>query len=112
MRTAELGLVGVEGARGPVPERAKITNIVSAEYLQELLYRTEELTDDAFDDLIDDIGRRAARLVLRAKAVGGDVRACDLYLRLCKEAKAERDRKATPVQCSVGESFTPKPRDD
>lgn len=65
------------------------------------LHRYQELTDEAFDELVNDIGYRAALLVLRAKALSADVRALDLYIRLCREDKDARRKREAPVERNV-----------
>lgn len=86
---------------GPPAERFKLEKLIEAEEIRELLHKSWDLTDEAFDELVDDLGYRAAKLVLRAKAVAGDVKALDLYLRLAKEAKRERQARKRPEQRNV-----------
>ncbi len=88
---------------GPTPDRFDIKRLFDPGLMTEILYRAQNLDDDAYNELIDDIGSRAARLVLRAKACEGDVAALKLYLQLCKddkksraEAKREPERSITP----------------
>ncbi len=69
--------------------------------MTELLYRSKELSDEAFIDLVDDVGVRAARIVLRAKACSGDVKACELYLKLAQQAKADKKRPALAAERNV-----------
>lgn len=78
---------------GAVPPNFDIDGLASPEKMVELLYRTKQLSDEAFEEIVNDIGYRAALLVLRAKAIAGDVKALDLYLRLVKESKREREAK-------------------
>jgi hypothetical protein len=115
MSTTEITVdreIPVANRPGPVPRSFQLETITDPKAIVEILYRTSELTDNAFIALVDDIGMRAARLILRAKAVGGDIRAIDLYLRIAREDKEKRERMAIPAERQVGESFTPKPRDD
>ena len=72
---------------GRTPYRYTLEYLTDPKNIADLLYRTQELTDEAFNDLIDDVGIRAARLVLRTKALSGDVRALQLY-----DAITNRDR--------------------
>lgn len=86
---------------GPTPDRYKHEYLTDPKVLTDLLYRTEELTDEAFEDLVNDIGYRAALLVLRTKALGADIRALDLYLKLCREDRENRRKRDTPVERNV-----------
>ena len=88
---------------GKVPDSYKAEHLTTSEAIAEMLYRAQNVTDEYFDELVDSLGYRAAKLVLRAKAVSGDVKALDLYLRHVKESRAERakrdkapDRNVTP----------------
>ena len=75
---------------GKVPPNWDIQRHYDPQHMTELLYRSKELSDEAFSDLIDDVGYRAARIVLRGKALQGDIRAIDLYMRTVKEERKER----------------------
>ena len=78
-----------------------------------ILHKTWDLSDDAFYDLIDDIGTRAARLVLRTKALEGDVKALDLYWRVTKEdrgRKRQADKKPDERSAQVQGELIQRPR--
>ena len=81
---------------GPPAEKLKIENLTDVEKIREFLHKTLELTDECFEDLCNDIGYRTALLVLRAKAVSGDIKALEYYIRLCRELKKERSKKTAP----------------
>ena len=97
---------------GPIPKGSGFEPLMDAEKMTEILYRTQRYTDEAFDELVDDVGYRAARLVLRAKAVKGDIKALDLYIRLAKESKRERQALKDRVQVRdvTPNAFTSKDR--
>jgi hypothetical protein len=69
----------------------------SPDEITKLLNRTRHLTDEAFEDLVHDIGYRMALLVLRAKAVSGDTKAIDLYFKVVRETRAARRKKDSPA---------------
>ena len=71
--------------------------------MADILHKTHDLSDEVFEELTASIGYRAALLVLRHKAISGDVRAIELYIKLTKEQKAERARtkKAMPPSRDV-----------
>lgn len=87
---------------GPPAANKRLDYLTSADVIAELLHKTQDFTDEQFNDLIDDIGARAVRLVMRAKAVGGDVRAADLYLKL-----VEQDREARRQHGKTARNITP-----
>lgn len=89
---------------GRPPKEFTIEHMTTEAEFVRLLNRTQYLTDDAYNEIVDDIGARAARLVLRAKALTGDVRALDLYLRIAKEDKRSRLEAAKPAQRQAGAS--------
>lgn len=109
MRAAELGIQLTESPRGPVPKRVTTEYMTDPTIMAEMLYRTELVSDEDFTELVDQIGSRAARLILRAKALQGDVKALDLYFRIIKESKASR-RKPTPAAGSSASSFVQEVR--
>jgi hypothetical protein len=78
------------GLGKPTPIEDPITTEQIASYIN----RTKRLTDDAYEELVHDIGWRVAMLVLRHKAWSGDVRALDVYIRIAHEAK---NRKRKPA---------------
>jgi len=86
---------------GPTPQSFLLQNISNAAVIADILYKTQTLTDDAFNDLVDDIGYRAAKLVLRDKALAGDVRALELYHRIVKEQRLEREQRARPAPRAI-----------
>lgn len=114
MRATELKLDGVDVPLGPVPKRFTNEYLCDPKVMADLLYRTSELTDEAFYEIVDDIGSRAARLVLRGKALAGDVKALDLYHRITKEEREERKRAKRPAERQVnvgGFIQPPRPQD-
>lgn len=93
---------------GPAPEKFTIEALTNPETIAAILHKTWDLSDEAYYDLIDDIGTRAARLILRTKALSGDVRALDLYWRVTKEERGKRrqadakpDERAVQVQAEL-----------
>lgn len=85
----------------------------SPEVIAQLLRKSYAITDDVFDSIINIVGERAALLILRAKAVGGDVRAIDVYLKRCDQAKAKRKRSngiAVKKEEPAGDLFAEKSR--
>ena len=91
---------------GPAPENLKTEHMTDPEKLREFLHKTIELTDEAFEDIVNDLGYRTALLVLRAKAVSGDIKALELYLKLCRELKAQRVKKtAAPLATPENAAF-------
>lgn len=82
-----------------------------AKEMQRLMNATQHLTDDAYEELVHDYGFRLALLVLRAKAVSGDVKAIDLYLRVVKESRAARRHSRDPkAEHPENEAFVRRPR--
>ncbi len=55
-----------------------------------LIDKTQHLTDDAYEDLVNELGSRAALAVLRGVALSGDVRALDVYLRRTDDWRKRR----------------------
>ncbi len=91
---------------GRPPKEMTLEYLTSAADFQRLLNATQNLTDEAYNDLIDDIGARAARLVLRAKACQGDVPALKLYLQVCQDAKkAKREASQEPTRQVISSEF-------
>ena len=78
------------------PDKLTVAHICDAAKIESLLYRTQALTDDAFADLVDDVGARLARLVLRAKAVSGDIKALELYDKIVTRDREKRDKQRKP----------------
>jgi hypothetical protein len=94
---------------GAVPPTYQIAHLFDPEKMTELLYRSKELSDEAFEELVDELGSRAARIVLRAKAAQGDIRAIDLFLHIAKEAKKERRNKKHTEKHTAPTDFIPRP---
>lgn len=86
---------------GVIPSDFTIEALIDEKKIRELLYRSMSWTDEQFNELCDDVGSRAARLVLRAKACSGDVKACELYLKLAQQAKADRKKPRAAEERNV-----------
>ena len=96
---------------GPTPDKYLVENISSPQLIADILHKTADLTDEAFYDLVNDIGGRTALLVLRHKAINGDVKALELYFKIVKEDKASRATKETARSVTPAVSkFIPKAR--
>jgi hypothetical protein len=96
---------------GPIPVSFKLENLHDPAVITEILYRSQTLTDDAYQDLVDDIGHRAARLILRAKAVQGDVKAIELYDKIVhRDRKARAERSKPAARTVSGGEFIQSPR--
>ena len=104
----------VKGMRGgPAPDRLSIENLSSPKIIADILHKTADLSDEEFNDIVDKLGSRAAHLVLRHKAINGDVKALDLYLRRCDERRKPKRAKQLPGLTDSGTSgFMAKPRLD
>ena len=96
---------------GPPAERFTLDHLLDPANMAAFLHKTWDLSDEAFKDLVDDIGTRAARLVLRTKALGGDVRALELYDKITYRDHRDR-RQETPKAAETGPaaSFVQAPR--
>ncbi len=84
-----------------MPNEYTIERLSDPKVMAELLYRSQDLSDEAFEDLIDDIGLRATRIVLRASACSGDVKAADLYRKWVEADKAKRKRPQAVAERNV-----------
>lgn len=105
-RQAEPQLVG-----GKVPPAYHIERLYDPAVIAEIMYRAQNLSDEAFEDLIDDVGYRASRLVLRAEAVRGNVKAIELYDKIVQRTRKERDDRRKPAERVVNTgSFVQPPR--
>ena len=93
------------------PDKLTVAHIADAAKIESLLYRTQNLTDEAFQDLVDDVGARLARLVLRAKAVSGDIKALELYDKIVTRDREKRDKQRKPrVVGKQSSTFEQPPR--
>ena len=104
--SVEIDEQSVNSRPGPTPKRYTPEYLVDPAVMSNILYRTQDLTDEAYEELVNDIGSRAAILILRAKALGGDVRALDLYLRRCDEWRARKAGSKRPAQ-ATNTAFVP-----
>ena len=97
---------------GPTPEKYKKENISNPQVMADILHKTADLCDEAFEDLVNDIGYRAALLVLRDKALSADVKALDLYFRLIKETRSERKRARPAGKDETPSTFLQSSREE
>lgn len=110
LRIMSSSLVEIPQMRpGPTPDSFKIERISNAQVIADILYKTQDLTDEVFLELVDDLGYRAARLVLRDKALSGDVKALDLYHRIVTTERKERAARAEQ-RSSQSTTFSPVAR--
>ncbi len=92
--------------KGKPAANLDIAHLADADKIRDFLHKTLDLSDEAFEDLCNDVGYRAALLILRAKAVTGDIKALELYIRLCRELKKERKKvEAKPVASPENAAF-------
>ncbi len=96
-----------DGVGRPTP----IEDPIGPDQIASYINRTKQLTDEAYEELVHDIGWRVALLVLRSKAWSGDVRALDLYNRIVTESKSRRAKpKREPSKDVTPPVFKPKDR--
>jgi hypothetical protein len=97
---------------GPMPADFSIEKFCDLKRMGEFLYRSQDVNEQTYEEMVDFLGTRAARLVLRAKACDGDVRAIDLYLKVADEAKKRRTKpaKAPERNVTVTDQFKPGSR--
>jgi hypothetical protein len=94
-----------------MPASFNLENLFEPAIMAELLYRSQDLTDESYEDLVDQIGYRASRLILRAQAVKGNVKAIELYDKIVQRTRKERADKAKPAVRTVGAGeFIQSPR--
>jgi len=100
---------------GPVPKDfPSVEELKDVESIREKLYRTSELTDEAFSEMQTDISYRWALVMLTALVVSKNIKAIELAIELKeKQLEASRgkrpaDRNVTPLAFSQTER-TPDP---
>lgn len=82
---------------GSAGKPAALDYLTNTEDKARFLSASRDLTDDEYEDLVNDVGARAALWELRAQACAGDVKAIDVYLKRCdawREAKRLRKHDA------------------
>jgi hypothetical protein len=79
-----------------------LDHLTSPEAIAKLVSTSRDLTDEAFEDFVNESGFRVALSVLRAKACDGDVKAIDLYLKRCDEWRNVRKRSQQTAPPQIG----------
>lgn len=75
-----------DGIGRPTP----IERPTTAEEIASYINRTKQLTDEAYEELVHDIGWRVMLLVAREKAWTGNVKAMALYREIVRESRQIR----------------------